>query len=104
MLTVFKIFSSISIFSVFHRSISHDSRSPESSGRRKSKSKKRSASENVLAYLLNHIVQEETPSHVARALLATLDKVDTEVCTLHFVQFLPEKILHLEPYCVETFS
>jgi hypothetical protein len=69
--------------------ISHESKSPQSSGRRKSKSKKRSDSVNVLGYLLSHIVQEDTPSHVARVLLATLNKVDTEVCifcTFHFFQ------------------
>jgi hypothetical protein len=63
---------------VFQSSIFHES--PESSGRRKSKSKKRSANENMIGYLLAHIVKEETPSHVARVLLATLVKIDTEVC------------------------
>lgn len=78
-------FLSYPLFSVFQRCMSHDSKSPESSGRRKSK--KRSASENILAYLLSHIVQAETPSHVARVLLATLDKIDSQVCTQSQIQF-----------------
>ena len=74
------------IFSVFQRCISHDSQCSESGGRRKTKSKKRSSSENMLSYLLSHITQEETPSHIARVLLATLDKIDSEVCTCSSVR------------------
>ena len=76
------------IFSVFQRCISHDSQRPESGGRRKTKSKKRSSSENMLSYLLSHIIQEETPSHVARVLLATLDKIDSEVCACSSVRIV----------------
>ncbi|XP_028404436.1 HEAT repeat-containing protein 1-like isoform X2 [Dendronephthya gigantea] len=66
------------VASVFQRSLTLDSKSSDSSGRRKSKSKKHSTAQNMLHYLLDHIVEKATPIYVSRALIATLNKVDSE--------------------------
>ena len=77
-------------FSVFQNYISSVDNSPVTHERRKSKSRKSlsKTQHDVLEYILNHIVNEETPSYVVRVLLAALNKVVTkvhEICNLAFL-------------------
>ena len=66
------------VFSILQRYFSSVGNSP---GRRKSKSRKgpaKIAAIDVLEYIIKHIMNKETPSHVVRVLLATLKKVVTK--------------------------